>query len=170
VSARRQPESCQVLWLSGLPAAGHEALELTMLPIQTGITASMRDYKGKTEKRPAGVAELAITRYFEFLPSAGRPPLARAAFELISPTTLGSYVKGHTCAADALAAYAARLSRGGQTRVPRATEEAIAAVCVSRWGAGATVTRDQLVAMYTLEARNLGVVWKARFPGGPFRA
>jgi len=41
-----------------------------MLPIQTGITASMRDYKRKTEKQPAGVVELAITRYFDLLQGA----------------------------------------------------------------------------------------------------
>ncbi len=82
-----------------------------------------------------------------------RGALREAAQGVMKEPTLHSIVKGHADAESAIEALLARAPQGGQTQLPRAVEEALAALVLKLWQTGNTVEPEALMEMAYLEAK-----------------
>ena len=126
----------------------------------------VRHYVAKTPAREPGVAESAVEEYFRLKAANASAPLKNAAFGRVKEPMLCKYVKGHATAEAALAALAARRRRGGQTCLPVEAEKALALLVVTQWKAGLTLTKEQVLAMATIEAIRRGAPFQVRLRAG----
>jgi hypothetical protein len=147
-------------------ARPHARIARGQLTIVLGQTAMVRHYVAKTPARAAGVAESAVAEYYRLKATKAPAPLKNAAFGRVKEPTLCGWVKGHATAETALAALAARRRRGGQTCLPSEVEKALALTIVTQWKAGLTLTKEQVLAMATIEAIRRGAPFQVRLRAG----
>ena len=148
------------------PVRTHARIARGRLTIVLGQTAMVRHYVAKTPAREAGAAELAVEEYFRLKAAKAPAPLKNAAFGRVKEPTLCGWVKGHASAETALAALAARRKRGGQTCLPAEAEKALGLTVVTQWQAGLTLTKEQVLAMATIEAKERGTPFQVRLRAG----
>jgi|688.fasta_scaffold164694_1 hypothetical protein len=122
-----------------------------------------RKYVRKTAPLDGERKKSAVVEFFRLKAAKLPAPLKNAAFGRVKEPTLCGWVKGHATAEAALAALAQRPQRGGQTVLPERTEKALAALILTMWQSGMTLTTEQVLAMATIQARAAGTPFKVRF-------